>query len=149
MPIGTLVLVGRCEEVQEVSWMKLQGNTAKLLPHIPINTNLQLDPDTNNLSRSIPDANIPGKAKDNLKELFNTKYANIMSQTAMDIGRTSLIELDISTEGPPTASKPYTVWLKYHEFIDHEIKQLEEVGIISRNLSDWASPILVVPKKEE
>ena len=39
--------------------------------------------------------------------------------------------------------------LKYCEFVDHEIKQLKEVGIISRSMSNWASPILVVPKKEE
>ena len=72
-----------------------------------------------------------------------------MSQTAMDMGRTNLIVLDIQTKGPPIASKPYTVPLKYRKFIDHEIKQLEEVGIISRSLSALASPILVVPKKEE
>ena len=72
-----------------------------------------------------------------------------MFQTAMDIGRSNLIELDILTEGPSIASKPYMVPLKYHEFIDHDIKQLEEVGIISRSMSDWASSILVVPRKEE
>ena len=33
--------------------------------------------------------------------------------------------------------------------MDQEIKQLEEAGIISRSISDWASPILVVPKKDE
>ena len=33
--------------------------------------------------------------------------------------------------------------------MDHRIKQLEEVGIISQNMSNWASPILVIPKKEE
>ena len=67
----------------------------------------------------------------------------------MDIGRTNLIELDISTEGPPIASKPYAMPLKYHKFVDHEIKQLEEADIILRSMRNWASPILVVPKKEE
>ena len=33
--------------------------------------------------------------------------------------------------------------------MDREITQLEEVGIISRTMSDWASPILVVSKKDE
>ena len=31
--------------------------------------------------------------------------------------------------------------------MDEEIQQLEDAGIISRSMSDWASPILVVPKK--
>ena len=39
-PIATLMLVGRCEEFQEVSWTKLQDNTAKLFPKLPNNTNL-------------------------------------------------------------------------------------------------------------
>ena len=52
-------------------------------------------------------------------------------------------------EGPPITSKLYTVLLKYCKFVDHEIKQLEEVGITSQSMSDWASPILVVPKKQD
>ena len=47
-PVATLALAGRCQEVQEVSWTKLQDSIAKLLPKILNNTNLQLEPDTNN-----------------------------------------------------------------------------------------------------
>ena len=67
----------------------------------------------------------------------------------MDIGRTNLIDLVIPTEMPPIAFKPYIDLLKYSEFIDHEIKQLEEAGIILQSMSKWASPILVVPKKQD
>ena len=59
-----------------------------------------------NTSRSIPDADIPQKARNRLKELLNTKYTSIVSKSATGIGRTNLIELDIPTEGPPKASKP-------------------------------------------
>ena len=116
---------------------------------MPNNTNLQLEPDTNHSSRSIPDADIPEDARDMLKELLDIKYANIMSQTTIDIGRTNLIKLDIPTESSPIASKPDMIPLKYCKFMDYKIKQLEEVGIISQNMNDWASPLLVVPKKEE
>ena len=98
------------------------------------------------MPRSIPGAYIPSKARDKLKELFNIRYTNIMSQTAMDIGRTNLIKLDIPTEGTNYSFKAITVPLKYREFIDHKMNQLEEVGIISRRVSDWVSHILVVPK---
>ena len=67
----------------------------------------------------------------------------------MDIGRTNLIELDILIEGVPIMSKPYTVLLKYCKFVDHKIKQLEEAGIISQSMSNLASPILVVPEKQD
>ena len=67
----------------------------------------------------------------------------------MDIDRTNLIKLDIPMEGLPIASKPYKVPLKYHELIDHKIKQPEEADIISHSMNNWANPILVVPKKQD
>ena len=150
-PIASLVLPGKCEQVQEIKWTTLQDNTTtKLLPKIPHTTNLQLEPHTNSSCKSIQDAEIPYEASDKLKDLLDIKYANIMSQTAMDIGRTNLIELYIPTEGPCIAFKPYTVPLKDEcEFVDLEIIQLEEAGIILWSMSDWASPILVVPKEED
>ena len=102
-----------------------------------------------NTTRSIPDADIPQEARNRLMELFDAKYTSIVSKSAVDIGKTNLTELDILTEGPLIASKTYTVPLKYREFVNHEIKQLEEAGIIYRSMSNWASPILVVPKKED
>ena len=45
------------------------------------------------------------------------------------------------------SSRPYSIPLKYRDFMDEEIQQVEDVGIISRSMSDWAIPILVVPKK--
>ena len=98
---------------------------------IPQSTSLQLEPDTKSSLRSIPDADIPEEARVELQDLLERKYLHIMSQNVIDIGRTNLIELDIPTEGPPIASKSYTILLTYSEFVDHNIKQLEEVGIIS------------------
>ena len=145
--MATLAPAEKCEEIQEVSWNQVQCSNEKLLPEILEDTSLQLEPNTKSPLRSVPDADIPEEARAQLQELLDQKYINIISQTAMDIGRTNLIELDMPTEGPPVASKPYTVPLKYHEFVHHEIKQLEEVGIISKSMSNWASVILVIPKK--
>ena len=148
-PIAALAMAGKCEEIQEVGWNKVQYNTAKLLPEILEGTSLQREPDTKSPLRSIPDADIPEEARVQLQELLDSKYINIVSQTTTDISRTNQIELDIPTKGPLIASKPYTVPLKYHEFMDHKTKHLEEAGIISWSMSDWASHLLVVPNKEE
>ena len=83
---------------------------------------------------------IPKVARTKLQELLNKKSLQIISQTALDIGRTNLIELDIPTDGLPIASKLNTVLMKYHKLIDYEIKQLEEMGIISQSMSYWARP---------
>ena len=148
-PIATLALAGKCEEIHEVGWNQVQCNTAKVLPEIPDVTSFQLEPDTKSPLKSIPDANMPEEARVQLQEPLDSKYISTVSQTTTDISRANLMELDIPTEGRPITFKSYTVPLKYHEFMDHEVKQLEEAGIISRSMSDWASPILVVPKKEE
>ena len=110
-PIATLVLAGRCEQIQEVEWLEVsqkQGLSkgSKLLPKIPSATNLQLEPNTNSVVKSIPDAVIPQVARKRLQQLLDIKYNNIVSKSAADIGRTSLIEFDIPTEGLPVASKP-------------------------------------------
>ena len=62
---------------------------------------------------STPDVDVPGDALLKLQQLLEIKYSSIVSKSAMDIGRTNLIELDIPTEGPPIACKPYSVPLKY------------------------------------
>ena len=149
MPFVTIHPAGKCEEVQEVSWNSFWCDTPKLLPQILQNTSLQLEPDTNSIASSIPDVDFPKEARTKLQELLDQKYLQIILQNTMDIGRINLIELDIPTEGPVTMSKPYTVLLKYCEFLHYEIKQLKEAGIISSSMSDWASSILVVLKKQD
>ena len=81
-PIVTLVPAGKCKQIQEIKWSVLQYakqvatlevtqepetldllQKAQLLPEIPGTTNLQLKPDTPNVSKSIPDADIPEIAR--------------------------------------------------------------------------------------
>ena len=108
----------------------------QLLPKIPSTTNLHLEPYTNDISKSIPDADNPEIARKRLQQLLDIKYNSIVSKSTADTGRTNLIELDILTKGPPVASKPYIVPSKYRKFVEHKIKQLEEAAIISRSMSD-------------
>ena len=96
-----------------------------------------------------PNANILEQARASPKKILETKYVSIISQSTKDIGRTNLLDLDTPTEGAQIASKPYSVPLKCREFVDQEIKQFKEAGIISRSMSNGTSPLLVVPKREE
>ena len=126
---------------------KTQEQVHDLLPQMP-QTNLQLEADKpNHPENSMPNADVPEKALNKLQHLLEAKYSTIVSKSTTHIGRTSLIKLDIPTESPPIACKPYSLPLKYQDFIDQEIKHLEDAGIISYLMSNWASPILVVPKK--
>ena len=84
------------------------------------------------------------KAFDKLCE----KYDDIISKNSGDIGKTMLVEMEIDTGNhPPIASKPYTLPLKYYDWVQKEIETLERAGIIERSISPWASPVVIVPKK--
>ena len=84
------------------------------------------------------------KAFDKLCE----KYDDIISKNSSDIGKTMLVEMEIDTGNhPPIASKPYTLPLKYYDWVQKEIETLERAGIIERCISPWASPVVIVPKK--
>ena len=111
-------------------------------------TSLQIEADKEDHQRvKIPEVYAPEEAKEKLSTLLKGKYNDIVSKSATDIGRTNLIELDIPTEGPCISCWPDSIPLKYWDFVDEEIQQLEDAGIISRSMSNWANPILVVPKK--
>ena len=72
----------------------------------------------------------------------------MFSENSGDIGRTSLVKMDIDTgENPPVYQRPYMLPLKHAEWVKKELNILEAVGIIVRSVSAWASPIVVVPKR--
>ena len=95
----------------------------------------------------LPDAEVPEKYKDDLKQLCKD-YSDIFSTSSADIGHTTLVTMDIDTgDSPPICQKPYNLPLKHAEWVRGELELLEKAGIISRSMSPWASPIVIVPKK--
>ena len=75
-------------------------------------------------------------------------YGQAFSQHNEDIGRTKLIKMDIDTgDSPPVSSRPYTLPLKYYEWVQMKIESLEQAGVITKSMSKWTSPIVIVPKK--
>ena len=78
------------------------------------------------------------------------KYPKVFSKGNKDIGRTQLVTMDIDTgDSPPVSSRPYTLALKHHKWVQEEIEMLESTGVIAKSMSPWASPIVIVPKKSQ
>ena len=50
-------------------------------------------------------------------------------------------------DSPPVSSRPYTLPLKHYEWVQRAIKSLECASIITKNMSKWVTPIVIVPKK--
>ena len=54
--------------------------------------------------------------------------------------------MDIETgDSPPIASRPYTLPLKHYDWVRKEITQLERADIITKSISPWASPVVMLP----
>ena len=83
-------------------------------------------------------------------DMLCEKYPKIFSKGNKDIGRTQLVTMDIDMEdSPPVSSRPYTSALKHHKWVQEEIETLERAGVITKSMSPWASPIVIVPKKSQ
>ena len=95
----------------------------------------------------LKDAPIKEETKGKFSELCD-RFDNIISKGSDDIGKTLLVEMDIDTgTSPPITSRPYTLPLKHYEWVRKEISTLERAGIITKSISPWASPVVIVPKK--
>ena len=121
----------------------------KTLPEIPSDTAFICSP-----------ADVPGPCKVQLQdkdiktdirqkfEELCEEYREAFSKNNEDIGRTKLVKMDIDTgDSPPVSSRPYTLPLKHYEWVQREIESLECAGVITKSMSKWASPIVIVPKK--
>ena len=128
------------------NWVSQRHET---LPEIPHDTAFIYSP-----------ADVPGPRKVQLQDKTITtdtrqkfeelceEYGEAFSKNNEDIGRTKLVKMDIDTgDSPPVSSRPYTLPLKHYEWVQREIESLERAGVITKSMSKWASPIVVVPKK--
>ncbi|KAL6460675.1 hypothetical protein MHYP_G00306410 [Metynnis hypsauchen] len=65
------------------------------------------------------------------------------------LGHTTAVTHPIATvDELPVRQRPYRVSVDKQELIKKEIEDMKEKGIIRASMSPWASPVVLVPKKE-
>ena len=119
------------------------------LPEIPHDTAFLCSPADVPGPRKVQlqDKDITTDIRQKFEELCD-EYGESFSKNNEDIGRTKLVKMDIDTgDSPLVSSRPYTLPLKHYEWVQREIESLERAGVITKSMSKWASPIVVVPKK--
>ena len=95
----------------------------------------------------LQDKEISGDICQRFEELCE-EYGQAFSKHNEEISRTKLVKMDVDTgDSPSVSSRPYTLPLKHYEWVQKEIESLEHVGVITKSMSPWASPIVIVPKK--
>ena len=100
-----------------------------------------------NRTVELEDAEISKETKECFAQLCS-EYDDVFSKNNQDIGKITLIEMEINTgDSLPVAQSPYFLPLKHYEWVRKEIEMLEKAGVIVKSLSPWASLVIVVPKK--
>ena len=95
----------------------------------------------------LQDAEVLDKYKIEFEKLCE-EYNDIFSKDSLDIGKTPLITMEIETgDSPPVCQRPYNLPLKHIDWVQKELNTLEKAGVITRSVSPWASPIVIVPKR--
>ena len=95
----------------------------------------------------LQDAEVLDKYKLEFEKLCE-EYNDIFSRDSSDIGKTPLITMEIETgDSPPVCQRPYNLPLKHIDWVQKELDTLEKAGVITRSVSPWASPIVIVPKR--
>ena len=141
-------------EINEITWSKLDSYTKtfnnSMLLSIPNKSLFQPNPNNRHQQPILQhDANVPQEARNCLNAMLKNNFQSIVSKSSTDIGRTKLFVMDMPRKRPPIACRPYPKLLKYQEFIDEEIKLLEVTGCISKSLSFWTAPVIIIPKKSD
>lgn len=76
-------------------------------------------------------------------------YASVFSRGPGDLGRTSLVQHDIITRpGPPVKQPPRRMAGEKQRSAERQISEGLQSGIATRSHSSWASPIVMVRKKD-
>ena len=124
--------------------MELTKSTYKVLTEKRFITS-PADVDTHRKVK-LQDAEVLDKYKKEFEELCE-EYNDIFSKDPSDIGKTPLITMEIETGDSPQNVKGHNLPLKHIDWVQKELDTLEKAGVITRSVSPWASPIVIVPKR--
>ena len=92
----------------------------------------------------------PSHGPDRLRERFRRilkKYSRMWEGTLGEIN-TTVHRVELIPGTRPTAQAPYRAGPKAREIEDAEVQKMLEAGVIEPAQSEWASPVLLVPKPD-
>jgi transposase InsO family protein len=77
------------------------------------------------------------------------KHQNLFAKNDTDLGRTTVVEHDILTgDSPPIRQPPRRPPIALQPELDKELDKMLDAGVVSPGQSPWASPVVLVRKKD-
>src|ERR1043165_3421461 len=90
---------------------------------------------------------ITGEQRKRLLRLLED-YKDIFVKDKNELGKCEIVKHRIDTgDAKPIKQEKYRASGKERKLIEEEIKKMLEKGVIKKSMSPWASPIVLVPKK--
>ncbi|KAI8510586.1 hypothetical protein Bbelb_115020 [Branchiostoma belcheri] len=94
---------------------------------------------------AVVDKDLSDEQRQQLDDLLR-EFADIFQDNP---GRTTLTEHHIDTgNSKPVRQRAYRVAQAHREKMREELQKMEEMGVIEPSKSEWASPVVLVPKKD-
>ena len=78
-----------------------------------------------------------------------TRYDHIFSTDLHKLGHCEIEPCNIDTQGhDPIKQRPYRLPLTKRKIVEEQIQEMRDAGVIRPSSSPWASPVVLVPKKD-
>jgi hypothetical protein len=135
------MVVDDSQDVKE----KCNGSKLEMVCHVGVEQNLpeHLKGLFNQSSEQLEEG-----SKFQLKKLL-LEFADIFSKDKMDLGQTDKVMHTIDTgEAKPIRQRPRRVPMHLQTEAKHQVEELLEHGLIEPSTSPWASPVVLVKKKD-
>ena len=99
-----------------------------------------------NLSQQTPDCE--AEVAEQLENLL-LNFVDVFALDDSELGRTSLVQHTIDTgDHPPIKQQPRRTPFIQRQSISKLIDDMQQRGVVQPSASAWASPIVIVPKKD-
>ena len=98
-----------------------------------------------NINNVVTNDDLEVSQKDELRDLLQT-YTDVLTDVP---GKTNLLKHDVKLNSDiPVSKKAYTLPYALRDKVKKEIQDMVEAGIAEKSTSPYASPIVIVPKKD-
>ncbi|KAG1945241.1 thy-1 membrane glycoprotein [Pimephales promelas] len=124
-------------------------NTSSPLPMVSLHLALPLVPTTSTTLTAVKEVVSRADASKAQKRQLEGLMLDWPTVCTDNLGQTTLIHHRIhTTDEIPVRKKAYPVSVTKQKFIDEEVENLLNKGIIRPSVSPWAAPVVLVPKKD-
>ena len=94
----------------------------------------------------INDSHLSHDQRNQFRQLIN-EYADVFAEDKNALGLTDEIQHEIKlTDETPIKQAPYRVAHNKKKYLDEEVQRMLSQGIVVESDSDWASPVVLIPK---